>query len=266
MHIHHEKNNMSQDFPIRLFVSDVRDIVPHWHEQLEIVYIFEGPKDIMIIPPGEVHFFNPDQYENKVLVLQFGRDFFDSDTCFLYNSKLAYPIIKYGDNKYNPEIHTQLQDYIIKILQEISFKNKGYKLVIKSLLYNIVVFMARKMPFEYYSSIEKNKQLAKLEKLEKVFKYVEENYSKDIRLREICKVANFSLFHFTRFFKYCTGYTFNTYLTKYRLRKSIELLKSTEDSITNISSKCGFNSIKTFNRVFKQEYKATPSQFRKSNI
>lgn len=280
MHIYHEKNNMSQDLPIRLFVSDVRDIVPHWHEQLEIVYVFEGraqigingqvhtlhPKDIMIIVPGEVHFFNHDQCENKVLVLQFGRDFFDSDTCFLYSSKLSYPIIKYQGNEYTSKIHAQLQDYIIRALEEISIKNKGYKLAIKSLLYNIVVFLARNMPLEHYSSFETNKQLMKLDKLEKVFKYVEENYSKDISLREICQVANFSLYHFTRFFKDCTGYTFNTYLTKYRLKKSLELLKSTEDSITNISFKCGFNSIKTFNRVFKREYNSTPSQFRKSNI
>jgi AraC-like DNA-binding protein len=72
------------------------------------------------------------------------------------------------------------------------------------------------------------------------------------------------MYHFTRFFKDTTGMTFWQYLNNYKVSKAVNLLINTSDSISEIAFNSGFNSIKTFNRVFKQVKGCSPSEFRKA--
>jgi AraC-like DNA-binding protein len=105
--------------------------------------------------------------------------------------------------------------------------------------------------------------LKKLEMLDNIFKYIENNYREQINLSEVAKAASFSMYHFTRFFKDATGMTFWQYLNNYRISKAVNYLMNTSDSISDIAYNSGFNSIKTFNRVFKQAKGYSPSQFKK---
>ncbi|MCD7869968.1 MAG: helix-turn-helix domain-containing protein, partial [Enterocloster clostridioformis] len=41
-------------------------------------------------------------------------------------------------------------------------------------------------------------------------------------------------------------------------------LENTEDSITNICLDSGFDSQRTFNRVFKERFRVSPTEYRKS--
>ncbi len=48
-----------------------------------------------------------------------------------------------------------------------------------------------------------------------------------------------------------------------RLNYAVAELENSMDSITNICLDCGFESQRTFNRVFKDRYKITPREYRK---
>ena len=114
-----------------------------------------------------------------------------------------------------------------------------------------------------YSPHEKSRKLGRLERLEQVFEYVDNNYDRPISLDQIARVANFSIYHFTRFFKETTGMTFGEYLNSYRIKKAEAYLEDAQNTITEIAFKSGFNSIKTFNRVFKHQKGCSPSEYRK---
>ena len=53
------------------------------------------------------------------------------------------------------------------------------------------------------------------------------------------------------------------YVNGVRLNYAVAALENTMDSITNICLDCGFESQRTFNRVFKDRYKITPREYRK---
>ena len=55
---------------------------------------------------------------------------------------------------------------------------------------------------------------------------------------------------------------FKKYLNGIRLNYAISALENTNESITNISLDAGFESQRTFNRVFKDRYKMTPREYR----
>ena len=52
------------------------------------------------------------------------------------------------------------------------------------------------------------------------------------------------------------------YLNDARLNYACHRLENTSDSITNICLDSGFESQRTFNRVFKERYKISPSDYR----
>ena len=58
---------------------------------------------------------------------------------------------------------------------------------------------------------------------------------------------------------------FNQYVSGVRLNYASSFLKNTTESITNICLDCGFESQRTFNRVFKERYKMTPREYRTLN-
>lgn len=59
--------------------------------------------------------------------------------------------------------------------------------------------------------------------------------------------------------------SFSQYVTMQRVHKAKLLLLTTQASITDIAMEAGFNSSSTFNRVFYQYEKMSPTDFRQSH-
>jgi AraC-like DNA-binding protein len=71
-----------------------------------------------------------------------------------------------------------------------------------------------------------------------------------------------SEFHFCRLFQSLVGTSFKDYLNAIRADAAEELILSGGQSITTVAMECGFNTIRTFNRVFKAVKGYTPSSLR----
>ncbi len=59
--------------------------------------------------------------------------------------------------------------------------------------------------------------------------------------------------------------TFGRFLSSFRVKVAEKYLLEEDLTVTDIAFKCGFNSIKTFNRVFKIIKGCTPTEIRKRN-
>ena len=94
--------------------------------------------------------------------------------------------------------------------------------------------------------------------------YLNQNLSSGITLEMAASYAGFSKFHFSRLFKDFVGVSFSQYVTMQRVHKAKLLLLTTQASITDIAMEAGFNSSSTFNRVFYQSEKMSPTDFRQS--
>ena len=86
----------------------------------------------------------------------------------------------------------------------------------------------------------------------KMLKYVHENYHKKVVLFDVSKCLNYSETSLKRKFKSAMTITFNNYLNTYRIKKAIELGMNSDYSIQEISSKSGFSNYKYFSVVFKK--------------
>lgn len=60
-----------------------------------------------------------------------------------------------------------------------------------------------------------------------------------------------------------TGDSPKAYVLRLRLSKAARLLRSTDENVTVIAAKCGFQDLPHFSKVFKQQYGDTPTQYRR---
>lgn len=76
------------------------------------------------------------------------------------------------------------------------------------------------------------------------------NYN-TITFQDAAKHMNYSEPYFSKHFKELFEMTFTEYLNILRIGNAIKMMKKGNRSITDISINCGFNTVRHFNRTFK---------------
>ena len=106
---------------------------------------------------------------------------------------------------------------------------------------------------------EKSKSIIEMSK-----DYIKENFNKDISLDEVSRAVNISPYYFSKIFKEGTGENFIEYLTAIRIEKAKELLNTTELSMKEICTMCGYSDPNYFSRSFKKNVGVTPTEYKGS--
>lgn len=100
--------------------------------------------------------------------------------------------------------------------------------------------------------------------IEKTLEYIKNNLESNLSLETLAKTANFNAVYFHKLFKAAIGKTLREYIEEQRLKKAINLLISTNMTITQIAYECGFSSQSYFNYAFKRKMKVSPREYAKS--
>jgi AraC-like DNA-binding protein len=96
--------------------------------------------------------------------------------------------------------------------------------------------------------------------------YVASHLADRIKLGDIARVLNMSLFHFCHTFKQATGQTFVQYLSRVRVDRAKMLLRSNGLRISEIAYEVGFQTLTHFNRTFRKLAGCSPSGYRSLSV
>jgi len=94
--------------------------------------------------------------------------------------------------------------------------------------------------------------------------YIISNYNKSIRLEDIAGAACLSVNHFLRMFKLAYQRSPHQFLTMFRLQQARYYLKNTAHTVHEIADMVGFECPSSFIRLFRNSFKMTPGQYRRS--
>ncbi|TDW99217.1 AraC family transcriptional regulator [Dinghuibacter silviterrae] len=100
-------------------------------------------------------------------------------------------------------------------------------------------------------------------RINKVCQYIQKHSSEDVSLQKIASLVHLSESAFCKFFKRTTGKTFSDYVVEIRLGHACHLLSESDDPISEIAYRSGFDSLSYFNRVFLRKKGLRPREFRK---
>ncbi|MDO9465599.1 MAG: AraC family transcriptional regulator [bacterium] len=156
-----------------------------------------------------------------------------------------------------------IETILNKAINEIEKESEGYNLLVKGYIFELVVNVCR-----FYSEYQRQKDIyndisTKRETCFRVIRYVEDNYDKDIRLKDLADIGYLQTNYFCKVFKDISGMTPMEYVTNYRIQKACDLLSNTDKSVTDVCFEVGFHDASYFARMFKELIKTSPSEYRK---
>ncbi|MDR2976983.1 MAG: AraC family transcriptional regulator [Streptococcaceae bacterium] len=96
----------------------------------------------------------------------------------------------------------------------------------------------------------------------KCLKLIEEE-SKTLTLTELADRLYYNKTYLSNLMKKKTGYTFTSLINKEKMKKALFLLESTMFSIQEVAQETGISNINYFYKIFEEQYKMTPGEFRK---
>lgn len=278
MRAFHENRTYHSNFPFTVIVSDDIDFLAHWHNDLELVYVFEGSirmginsetrvleaGDMAICSSGDIHYYDSKDSSSKIMMVIFNPSLIGFPGGWPLNVRLTSPFI----DKYlviredEVAINNRLSAIMKELMREYNQKLEYHEQLIIGLLHEWSGLILRHVPLDKINPQKDKRRITNMKIMQEVLEYLDVNYMHSITLADAARQANMSLFYFSRFFKSISGMSYIAYLSNIRVNQAEQLLLTTDKSILEIALECGFTNIRTFNRVFKQIKQRTPSELR----
>ncbi len=254
---------------------------PNRHDFFEMVYVkkgfaeFEisnqtvslGTNDVVVIKPFQYHKFTVKSESCELIVLYF--KFTDQENHEYSEVSLEDFLNFVGGKESGPffSIKVSQKSEIIsvlnRIIRESENRDLGCELMNCLLVMELFVLISRAFKMEWENSI-KNKSPKLKELIQVSVNYINNNFERDISLRDIARYVFLSPSYFIRVFKEETGMSPINYLLKVRVERAKELLAETDHKVSDIALSVGFSNQQRFNEIFKKHVGMTPLQYRKN--
>lgn len=267
----HEVRSYDSDVMVWCQTYENISFLSHWHKEIELIYVRSGVcrinvgdqsftahgGDLVICDTGNIHYSDSYEEENVLQFLIFDPGIISSVYEF---SRFTCPhVTKEQLEEY--KLTKNLEELFLTVEQELAAQEQYYQGIVKSRIREFWYLLKRKLPRDGNQTASYHKRIEQMDDFQKFLSYMEEHYNENITLEFAAEQVNFSPSHFSKMFKKMTGINFITYLNMLRVEKAMEQLKNTSKKVTDIGLNCGFNNIRTFNRVFKEITGYTPREF-----
>lgn len=271
----HEKELFSKAFPFRLIINENIDFdYPlHWHNAIELLYVMQNDfaatvnsdtytlkeGDLLFIPSGDLHGFKGVTKTGRRIFINFelsSLSFFD-DINQLLGRLCDVRHISPNENSLYAPIVSEIE----KMLGESDETNQ---LFFVARMIDILLVLSRgKYAGPFPAPEIAGRKSAGLERINKSFQFISENYRKNITLKDAAQAVGFSEFYFSRLFKEITEKSFHQYLNEFRVKKAKMMLMDSDCTVAQAAYTSGFSSITTFDRLFRKLNGISPQEFRK---
>jgi AraC-like DNA-binding protein len=102
----------------------------------------------------------------------------------------------------------------------------------------------------------------RLRQLRRAKDLMDREWGRPIGVADVAAHAGYSPYHFVRAFKAAYGETPGQYLSRRRIERAAELLRTADLAVTEVCLLVGFSSLGTFSATFKRQTGMTPSAYR----
>ncbi|MEK3659278.1 helix-turn-helix domain-containing protein [Paenibacillus sp. FSL F4-0236] len=269
----YENIEMDDHLPVHMFLHSTHQVPNHWHDSIEILFVLKGKlelftkdrfrelneEDLFLINANEIHAIKAEE-NNLVLALQIPVSYL-----LLIEPQIERMLFDCNSAAASYEEQSKFDELRTLLAEMMLLHNKrpqGYHLRIQSCLLNLTYLLMQGFR-EQDQSPEKHDDKHR-ERLLRITSYVKENYNRAINIQQLALQEYLTVPYLSRFFKEYMGTSFTKYVNAVRLDKAVKDLTLTNLSITQIAHDHGFPNLKSFNAVFKEFYRQTPGEYRKT--
>lgn len=142
------------------------------------------------------------------------------------------------------------------MLNEYRKQAVGYQTCLIAQLLGLAVTLSRRYEKEPMLKDTKGMRIAA------PLAYMENNFTREINLKQLADLSNLSTRHFDRIFQDAYHTTPKTYIAQLRMAHARALLARTQMPITDVAFDCGYQDSNYFARVFKKYCGVSPARYR----
>lgn len=251
-------------------VSDHKNLVfsPHWHERCEILLIYSGylevisgnqyykaePGDLIYIAPRELHSGISATNGCVYRAIQFKWD-------EILNSSLANENLLEALNNGTYKITSQINNNTVselfnKIVAACDNEKLSKPLAEQAALCEFLTYLLDNFLEKAYT-VSKSK-----DKFDSILQYIGENYSLNITTEDIAKKFAYNKSYFCRMFKQRMQISPVDYINLCRIEQAQKLIRQNKLTLSEIASRCGYNSNTFFSTAFKKIVGMSPKDWR----
>ncbi len=155
--------------------------------------------------------------------------------------------------KFNRKIVEEVEPMLNNMMFQTSFEKLISLLQILNLLANAKDFLL--LSGDNFTAKLNNKSNARISA---IHTFVQENYHRKIRLKEVSSLVSMSEEPFCRFFKKTFNKSFFTFLNEYKIKLACKLLIESDQHVTEIAFRSGYESLPFFYRQFNKFIGCSP--------
>ncbi len=249
----------------------------HWHEEVELLMPVKGylhyniNGTVVRIPEGDGIFVNSRQ-------LHYGFSLDGTDCtyiCVVFQPRLlcANPEL---ENRFVLPItgsqcpyvllqraepaHRKLLELVAQLKAVTERRELGHELKLVSILYELWQGLFSVMQDQLSGEEITDSDVVILKQM---LEYIRTHYPQKIKMDDICVAGGVCRTKCWQLFRKYLGQTPNDYLNAIRLEKGMQLLKSTQMTITEIAGACGFSNASYFTELFTRQKGCPPTKYRK---
>lgn len=248
----------------------------HVHKAVELLYVKNGSYTVLLdgveheIETGDLilfcsnaihHVFTKNLPENEYYVIKISPAFFLQ---FSNQEEGAEYVMRFAINRKESKNIWKKEELegtsLLSVLQSLIAEHEGLKyasqVATKLKIMELLVEILRSdSPTDERSP---HNQTAAL--IYNTMVYVRNHFAEDTDERELARSLGMSYSYFSRSFKRVTGMTFKQYLNRTRVNQAEKMLCRGNASVSEIATRCGYNSISYFISVYKGITGKTPYQ------
>lgn len=260
------------------YTDKPEDTIPwHWHEEMEIVYVKDGslklqiPTKTFLLEKGDCVFINSNILHYAVTAsycelrsLVFSPMLVTGNKASVFAKKYILPLIactSFDGYLIGSGDKENAVDNFISAFDALAQNVSGFEFIVREKLSNLCFFLYRQFEQEFATGdMGLNQDNIRIRKM---LDYIHNNFSDNLTLVDIAKVADIGERECLRCFQRTIQLSPIQYLLKYRIMQGADfLLKNPAKSISEISSLCGLDSPSNFSKMFKRFYNCTPREYR----
>lgn len=232
----------------------------NWHDSLEILQIISGEGDVLCdshehsLLPGDTVIINSNEVHRIRTSSEIKYHCFIIGARFCLENGIDLERIKF-QNRINDERARILVEEAIK---EFSGTDAYHISATRGCALALLSYLCR----NYGEEKEKSKDSSGADTVRTGLEFINNNFTKELSLEDVAKKAGISKYHFLREFKRYTGHTVVKYINILRCEYAKRLLRSSDATVGDIATLCGFENQSYFSKTFKAYAGVLPRDFR----
>lgn len=255
MYFHQWENSISND-TFNVVAYDNIFFGTHFHKSYEVIYVISGQVSCTIngitgtlsqgewgfCLPNELHSYRTEA-QSQTVICVFSCDYVRSFDKEIKNKR--------GD-RFRFSCHPEVAEFIKKNLFEKPTDNPHLR---KACLYAVCGEWRRCVTLS--DRDDKRNAL-----FMSILDYIAENYRRNITVSDLAEALGYDYHYISRSFNRHFNMSFADLLNTYRVEHACGQLEGSDDTIVHIAFDSGFQSVRTFNQVFKERTGMTPLAYR----